>query len=165
MNSAVVPAGIGRIPHKIMSGLSSLTADQLKNWVIDFSILSLRDILTGDNLECWRHFVLACRILCSQQLTKEKILLADALLLQFCWRTQRLYGSKYYSQHTHALSLKRVHIAYGPLHGFGLFSFERYNGLLGELPHNSARPDISPDSSGWCIEMGHQYSIDLTSHF
>ena len=26
---------------------------------------------------------------------------------------------------------------YGPLHGFWLFSFERYNGLLGEFPHNN----------------------------
>lgn len=212
VNSAVVPTGIGRIPHKIMSGFSSLTADQLKNWVIYFSILSLRGILTGDNLECWRHFVLACRILCSRQLTKEKILLADALLLQFCRRTQRLYGPKSITPNMHMhCHLRECIFAYGPLHGFWLFSFERYNGLLGELPHNnrsieqlmnrfirdnsslqvslpdefkeelgplipqakrsvgslldSARPDISPDSSGWCIEIGHQYSTDLPSHF
>ena len=196
MNSAVVPSGIGRIRHKIMYGFSS------KNWVIYFSILFLRDILTGDNLECWRHFVLACRIVCSQPLTKEKILLA--LLLQFCRKTQRLYGPKSITPNMHMhCHLRECIFAYGPLHGFWL---SRYNGLLGKLPHNnrsielqlmnrfirynsslqvslpdefkeelgplipqakcsvgflldSARADISPNSSGWCIEIGHQYSL------
>ena len=61
----VSPSDIGRIPHKIRSGFSSFTADQWKNWVMYFSLLSLHDILEGDPLECWRHFVLACRVLCA----------------------------------------------------------------------------------------------------
>ena len=31
----------------------------------------------------------------------------------------------------------RCIIDYGPLHGFWLYAFERYNGLLGAMPHNN----------------------------
>ena len=121
-----------------MSGFSSLTADQLKNWVIYFAILFLHGILTSENLECWRHLVLACRILCCRQITKEHILLADALLMQFCRRTQRLYGPQSVTpnmnMHCH---IKNCILDYGPVHGFWFFSFKRYNGLLGEFPHNN----------------------------
>ena len=71
VNSISVPSGIGRIPLKVESGFSQFTADQWKNWVLYFSLIALRDILTDDNLECWRHFVLACRTLCTKQLTLE----------------------------------------------------------------------------------------------
>ena len=84
IDSSMVPSDIGRIPYKVRSGFSSFTADQWKNWTIHFSLLVLHDILSGENLECWRHFVLACRILCCKQLTIDQVRLADALLLQFC---------------------------------------------------------------------------------
>ena len=60
VDSFVVPSDIGRIPHKIRSGFSSLTADQWKNWVVYFSVIALRDILPDNEMECWRHFVLVC---------------------------------------------------------------------------------------------------------
>ena len=61
VNSCIVPSGIGRIPVKIQSVFSNFTADQWKNWVLYFSILVLHDIITGGVMECWQHFVLACR--------------------------------------------------------------------------------------------------------
>ena len=165
VNNVVVPTGIGRIPHKIMSGFSSLTADQLKNWVIYFSIISLRGILTSEKFECWRHFVLACRVLCSWQLTKEKILLADALLLQFCRRTQRLYGPSTITPNMHM----HCHCIfdYGPLHGFWLFSFETYNGLLGEFPHNNRSIELQlmnrfiRDNSSLCVSFPEEFKKEL----
>ena len=39
-----VPSDIGRIPYKISSGFSSFTADQFKNWVIYYSLISMRGI-------------------------------------------------------------------------------------------------------------------------
>ena len=87
----VVPSDIGRIPHKIFSGFALFTADQFKNWIVYFSVIALWDILTPNDLECWRHFVLACRLLCSEK-KKNQIRLADALLLQLCKRTERMYG-------------------------------------------------------------------------
>lgn len=73
VNRTIVPADIGRIPHKIQLGFSSFTADQFKNWVVYYSIACLRSLVTGNDLECWRHFVLACRLLCSKYLTKDTI--------------------------------------------------------------------------------------------
>ena len=78
MDRMVIPTGIGRIPYKIRSGFSSFTADQLKNWI---NLFSLQDILTGDDLEVWRHFILACRIFSSKSVTTDDLNIADALLM------------------------------------------------------------------------------------
>lgn len=71
----VVPSDIGRIPYKIMSSFYNLTADQYKNWVVHYSIICLHGMLPSDVLECWRHFVLACRILCQPELKQDELLL------------------------------------------------------------------------------------------
>lgn len=138
VDSAIVPAGIGRIPSKILSGFSSFTAEQWKNWVTLFSLLSLQDCLQGDDLECWRHFVLACRILTKYRITANDIVIADGLLLQFCKRTERQYGKNKITPNMHMHCHLRSCIEdYGPLHGFWLFAFERYNGILGSIPNNN----------------------------
>ncbi len=93
IDKIVVPTDIGRIPHKIRSGFSAFTADQYKNWILYYSLLSLHDILLGNNLECWHHFVLACHLLCQHEINKEQLKLSDALLMQFCKRCERMYGS------------------------------------------------------------------------
>ena len=59
VNRFTVPSGVGRIPMKIESGFSKFTADQWKNWVLYFSLIALRDVITGEVLECWRHYVSA----------------------------------------------------------------------------------------------------------
>ena len=138
VDKAVVPSDIGRIPHKIDSGFSSFTADQFKNWVVYFSIIALRDILLPNDLECWRHFVLACRVLCSRQLTRIQISLADSLLLQFCRRSQRMYGENIITPNMHMhCHLRDCILDFGPLQGFWLFTYERFNGILGDLPNNN----------------------------
>ena len=60
VDSFNTPSCIGRIPHKIGTSFSNFTADQWKNWVLYFSIVSLHSFLTKNELECWRSFVLAC---------------------------------------------------------------------------------------------------------
>ena len=57
----VTPADIGRIPYKIQSFFSSFTADQFKNWVVHYSLIAMHGLLQNDDLECWRHLVLAFR--------------------------------------------------------------------------------------------------------
>ncbi len=42
IDKIVVPTDIGRIPHKIRSGFSAFTADQYKNWILYYSLLSLQ---------------------------------------------------------------------------------------------------------------------------
>ena len=98
MDNFTVPADIGRIPHKIATGFSSFTADQWKNWVLYFS---MRDILDSDTLECWRHFVQGCRVLSTRQIRAEKVPLGDAHLVQFCKRTQRIFGNESMTPNMH----------------------------------------------------------------
>ena len=141
VDQCLVPSGIGRIPYKIQSAFSSFTADQWKNWVNYFSLISLHDFLKGDHLECWRHFVLACRLLTKQTLSSQDILLADALIIQFCKRTEKLYGNEIITPNMHMhCHLKSCIEDYGPLHSFWLFAFERYNGILGSIPSNNCDP-------------------------
>ena len=40
VDTLIVPSDIGRIPHKILSGFSSFTADQWKNWVMYYSLIA-----------------------------------------------------------------------------------------------------------------------------
>ncbi len=50
IDKIVVPTDIGRIPHKIILGFSAFTADQYNNWILYYSLLSLHDILLGNDL-------------------------------------------------------------------------------------------------------------------
>ena len=138
VDSMCVPPDIGRIPYKIRSGFSSFNADQWKNWVVYFSLIAMHDVLSNDILECWRHFVQACRVLSTKQISLENIQLGDAHLIQFCKRTQRLFGKESITPNMHMhCHLRSCIIDFGPLHGFWLYAFERYNGLLGAMPHNN----------------------------
>ena len=130
VDSFIVPSGVGRIPLKIQSGFLQFTADQWKNWVVHFSTIALRDIIGGEVIECWRHFVLACRTLCTKQITIEQVKLGDALLLQFCRRTERLFGKDCITPNMHLhCHLCECVMDYGPLHSFWCFAYERYNGF------------------------------------
>ncbi len=95
------PLDICQIPLKIASNFSGFTGQQWKNWVELFSLIALQDILMDDNLECWRHFVLASRLISKTALTVTEVLIADALLLQFCRRSVRLYGTEIATPNMH----------------------------------------------------------------
>ena len=140
VDKVTVPPDVGRIPNKILSGFSSFTSDQWKNWVIYYSLIAMGNILSTNILECWRHFVLACRILCSRQLTMEQVMLADALLLHFCRRTERIFGWKCVTPNMHLhCHLRSCIVDYGPLHGFWCYA---YNGILGSMPNNNRSIEI-----------------------
>lgn len=62
----------------------------------------------------------------------EDIKIADLLLTQFCKWVGKVFGLKVVTPNMHM----HLHLAdclqdFGPFHAFWLFSFERYNGLLG----------------------------------
>ena len=155
VDSVIVPPGIGRIPLKILSGFSGFKANQFKNWVNIYSIPCLFAVLEADHLECWRHFILGCRILCKQKLTADEIKLADALLLQFCRRVERMYGQGVITPNMHLhCHLKYVILDFGPSYEFWLFPFERYNGILGSYPTNNK--NIEP-------QIMHRFLCDLSS--
>ncbi len=89
----IVPpeAQFGRLPA-CMEHSSSLTAEQWMLWVNYYSLYCLYEIISAEQLECWRHFVLASRLLCKHQISPDEIRIADALLSQFFRRFEQLYG-------------------------------------------------------------------------
>lgn len=121
MNKITSPQDIGRIPQKIASNFGGFTGNQWKNWTELFSLILLGDVLTGEDLECWRHFVLASRLLSKPTLTND-LLLADALLMQFSRRCVRLYGEEVATpnMHLHA-HIRECVLDYGPVQSFWLF--------------------------------------------
>ena len=113
------------------------------NWTLYFSVFCLHGLLTTQQLECWRAFVLACRRLCKRSISEDDIKVADLLLLQFCKRVKNVFGSQFITPNMHMhLHLSDCLKDYGPLHAFWLYSFERYNGLLGKQPTNNRSIEI-----------------------
>ena len=138
-----VPSDIGRIPHKIESSFYHFTADQYKNWVVHYSIICLHNLLSPEHMDCWRHFVLACRLLCNPNLKINDITLADAFLLHFCRRTERMFGNEVITPNMHmSCHLRECILDYGPINHFWLFAFERFNGILGQLPTNNRSVEV-----------------------
>ena len=56
-----------------------------------YFIHCLFDIIPVEHLECWRHFVLAPRLLSKSILTQDEPKVADNLFLQFGKRFDQLY--------------------------------------------------------------------------
>jgi hypothetical protein len=133
-----VPSDIGRLPKKIATSFGGFTADQWKNWTIIYSLYALRDILPEEHYTCWQAFVLGCFHLCRRTLSHLDITKADLLLLKFCRDVERLYGKAAVTpnMHLHCHLAECVVRDYGSIYGFWLFSYERYNGILGNFPTN-----------------------------
>lgn len=138
VNSFITTDDIGRIPSKIASGFAGLTADQLKNWTLIYSLFSLKEHLHYEHFQCWHLFVKACNILCRRSVKLEAVNEADRLMLEFCRKFEVLYGRSKCNinlhLHTHLSMCIRDH---GPVYAFWLFSFERLNGILGSFHTNS----------------------------
>ena len=69
--------------------------------------------------------------------------MADKFLLLFCRRVQILYGETVIipNMHMHA-HLADCIMDFGPMSSFWLFSFERFNGILGDQPTNNRSIEV-----------------------
>ena len=142
LSRVVVPTGLGRLPSTVNTG-TFLTATQWMNWTIYFSIYCLNDLIPKNQVECWRHFVLACCRLCKFQLSQDDLSVADALLLQFCKRVKNLFGVNAHTPNMHMhCHVVRCMKDFGPAHSFWLFPFECYNGILGSQPTNNRSVEV-----------------------
>ena len=65
------------------------------------------------------------------------------VLMHFCRRFGQLYGKEAITpnMHLHAHLCECIQ-DYGPIYSFWLFSFERYNGMLGNFPNNQRSIEI-----------------------
>ena len=143
VDSMTVPQDIGRIPGKIACSFSGFTADQCKNWTVVYSLFAPKGVLPEYHLECWLHFVLACKLLGKKILTDDDIELGDRHLMAFCKKFERLYGKDLVTPNMHLHGhLKECLLDYGPFHSFWWFSFERFNGVLGSFHTNNRSVEI-----------------------
>lgn len=131
------PRGIGRIPNKIATSFAGFTAEQWKNWVVLYSLFALRGMIPEQHYICWQTYVLACFHLCRRTISDLDIKKADHLLIKFCKEVENLFGNNAVTPNMHL----HAHLAecvkdYGSIYGFWLFSFERYNEILGNYPSN-----------------------------
>ena len=140
VDSFVVPNDVGRIPYRIGSGFSGFKADQWRPWTTIFSLVSLK-VLPPEHYSCWRLYVHACQILCNRVLSVHSLQKADDLLNEFCISFTALFGcEKNYTKY--AYHLKDSILDYGPVYSFWLFSYERYNGILGAVPTNNKGVEV-----------------------
>lgn len=144
VDSAEVPADVGKLPGIIDNfTFDGFTADELKNFYLLFAIYSLQGILPRNHHECLRKFVIACNYLCNRVLTAEDMKICDNYLLQFCTSFERIFGKQAVTPNIHLhCHLVECMKDYGPIYSFWLFSFERYNGMLGNIPTNRKSIEI-----------------------
>ena len=134
---------IGRLPGNIKSNYGGYTAAQWKNFVLLFSMYCLKDVIPDHHLHYWQSFVLACRLLCKPCITKADLIVADCKLLHFVKEYEKINGELSISPNMHLhLHLKECVENYGSIYGFWLFSFERYNGILGSYHTNNKTVEI-----------------------
>ena len=122
MASVIVPANVtfNSLPATI-EHFSSFTAEQMMIWVNYYSLFCLFGILAENDYECWRHFVLASRLLSKPLLTTDDILMADKLLLQFGRRFEVIYGKEAITPNMHMHGhLAECIFDYGPMSSFWL---------------------------------------------
>ena len=138
-----VPSSVGRIPSKISSGFADFTADQWKNWILIYSLIALQNHLPADHLICWKLFVDACILFCSQRLTADVISQGHTLIIRYCQQFQDLYGKEACTINMHlACHMAECIRDFGPLHTFWCFGFERMNGRLGTIPTNKHAVEV-----------------------
>ena len=132
------PSEIGHVPGKISEGFKGFTADQWKNWVCIYSLFALKGVITNQHYAMWTHFVQACQILCSKVITKEECQEADQKLLSFCKMFEVLCGKEKCTPNMHLHGhLQDCILDYGSVYSFWCFSFERYNGIMGDYHTNN----------------------------
>ena len=137
------PHDVGRLPLKISSSFSGFTADQWMNWTMVYSAVALKGILPSDHYRCWLLFVRACSILCSKLIKISDVHTADQYLLLFCQNFQLLFGAEACTPNMHLhLHLKESILDYGPVYAFWLFSYERFNRVLGAYSTNNINIEV-----------------------
>jgi hypothetical protein len=160
VDQMIPPANIGRIPRKICSGFAAFTADEWKHWILIYSMFALHGILPERDYNCWFIFVQFCLLTCKSTVTRQEILSAHNLIVEFCTAFQDLYGTEACTPNLHmACHLKESMLDYGPFPAFWCFSFERYNGIL----EGMCKSWISPEKQMFSKFLNLQYlnSIDI----
>ncbi|OAD70943.1 hypothetical protein PHYBLDRAFT_63988 [Phycomyces blakesleeanus NRRL 1555(-)] len=133
----IVPGEYTSLNSKIGKQFSYMKADEWKSWVLVYSPVLLKDVLAKDRFENWINFVDACRLLIKPTITFNEVNTAHQFLQTFCTRCDELYNAEILTCNMHLhLHLRDTIRDFGPVYGYWLFGFERFNGLLKNLKTN-----------------------------
>ncbi|OAD68012.1 hypothetical protein PHYBLDRAFT_163549 [Phycomyces blakesleeanus NRRL 1555(-)] len=114
-NRIVLPVGYTPLKIKIGKKFPFMKADEWKSWCLIYSPVLLK----------------TCLELTKSSITKNGIKKAHERLEEFCVGCEDFYKPDVFTQNMHLhLHLKEMIEDFGPIYGFWLFSFERYNGVL-----------------------------------
>ena len=143
IKETLIPSSIGRLPRKILSSYSGFTADQWKNWTSLFSLVCLHSVLPYEHIECWRVFVEICLIISTPLISLDDVAKIATLATKFGTKFQELYGNHRVTPNMHLHQhLSECILDFGPVYSFWLYSFERYNGILGNYTTNQKSVEI-----------------------
>ena len=128
---------LGRLPGNISSNYGGYTAAQWKNFVLLYSMYVLKGVLPDIHLNYWQAFVLACRHLCQSCISNVDLTVAHRKLLDFLKAYERVNGKAAITPNMHLhMHIRECVQNYGSIYGFWLFSFERFNGIMGAFNTN-----------------------------
>lgn len=133
----IVPRDIGWLPCNVESDFSYFTADQWRNWIRAYSLVSLKR-----HIAWWTLFLLAALHISllhshGKRLLQSMLLKADPYVHNFCMQFESLYGSEKYTPNVHLhLHLRECIFQYWPVYAFLCFCCKHFNGLLGSYHTN-----------------------------
>ena len=139
VNKIKVPSDIGRIPNKIETGdgFSGFTANQWKTFILIYATTITWNLLKDEDRKILSYFVRACNILVCRIISKSGLNEAYQCLLSMVKLVEKQYGQKKITPNMHlCLHICECALDYGPLYSFWCYSFERMNGLLGNININ-----------------------------
>ncbi|OAD71012.1 hypothetical protein PHYBLDRAFT_171073 [Phycomyces blakesleeanus NRRL 1555(-)] len=137
VEKVVLPPDYMSLGTRIAKGFPYMKADEWKSWCLVYSPVVLRDVLPLSEFKNWIEFVNACRYFTKPNVSEEDIEKGHKCLEEFCKGCETLYDLDLLSPNMHLhLHLRQTMIDFGPVYGYWLFSFERYNSVLKNIKTN-----------------------------
>lgn len=119
------------------AGFSQFTADDWRIWCVALSPVLLFGRLPSSKFRHWMLFVNANRMLAKPTITLDDAEKAHVLLHRFCSEMTMHYGDESVVPNMHFhMHIKAGIEDYGPIYGYWLFNFERYNGNIKQIRSN-----------------------------
>ncbi|OAD66189.1 hypothetical protein PHYBLDRAFT_175482 [Phycomyces blakesleeanus NRRL 1555(-)] len=133
----IVPRGYTALKSKIGKKFAFMKADERKSWVLIYSPVVLKSVLSSLHFNNWVDFVHACHHLVKPSITFDDINTAHRHLEKFCEKCNKIYIATILTCNMHLhLHIQETILDFGPVYSYWLFAFERYNCLLKNISTN-----------------------------
>ncbi len=132
------------LPKNIGSHWKFFNAYEWKNFTLTYSLQAFRRVIPPDYLRTWSLFVNACQLIAKPYVTKSEVEKAHELLCSYVKALQDQFGKEVIKPNHHmSLHLKESIMDFGGVYSTWLFSFERFNGFLGDYHNNNKGIEVT----------------------